>query len=327
LKRSSLLIFALLSGAAAAVLHASMILFTPLSALLFYLAPLPLFIAGLSQGWSAAAAGGVIGALTLGGLWGPKSGLFFFLATAVGPIFLSRLALVSRPAQGPASEGEAIGGGAQWYPEGRLLLWAAAMAGALLTLVILAFGPDAESFKSTLKQAAGHMTRPLAANIPAERQGEFQRFLDLLVLLAPAASAAAWLIAMTINLRLASRITVASGMSLRPWAPFSSLAFPRSSGLALAAACGLSLMPGTAGLFGMVFAAPLLTAFAILGLAVIHHLLLGHGARVPLLAGLYGALILMSWILVVPLIALGLAELGLNLRARFKPLPPVKHRN
>jgi hypothetical protein len=35
----------------------------------------------------------------------------------------------------------------------------------------------------------------------------------------------------------------------------------------------------------------------------------------------------MSWILVLPLIALGLAELGLNLRARFKPLPPVKHRN
>jgi Predicted membrane protein (DUF2232) len=300
---------------------------TPLSALLFHIAPLPLFIAGLSQGWIAAAAGGIIGALALGGLWGAKTGLFFVLATAIGPVLLARLALKNRPAQGPASEGEATGGGAQWYPEGRLLLWAAGMAGALLTLVILALGPDAESFKSTLKQAAGQLTQSLSANVPADRQGEFQRFLDVLVLLAPAASACAWLVAMMINLLLAARIVAASRVSLRPWAPFSSLAFPRSSGLALAAACGLSLMPGTAGLVGMVFAAPLLTAFAILGLAVIHHLLLGHAARVPLLAGLYGVLILLSWILVLPLIALGLAELGLKLRARFKPLPPIKHRN
>jgi hypothetical protein len=86
-------------------------------------------------------------------------------------------------------------------------------------------------------------------------------------------------------------------------------------------------MPGTAGLIGLVFAAPLLTAFAILGLAVVHHLLIGHSARVPMLTGLYAALMLFSWVLALPLIALGIAELGLGVRARLKPLPPVKPTN
>jgi len=56
---------------------------------------------------------------------------------------------------------------------------------------------------------------------------------------------------------------------------------------------------------------------------VIHYLLLDHPARTALLAGLYVALVLLSWLVVLPLIALGIVETGFNLRARSKPLPPV----
>jgi predicted membrane protein DUF2232 len=323
LKKTNWIIIAIICGLAAAVLHASVTSLTPLSAVLFYLTPLPLLMAGLSLGWPAALGSSAIGSLALTAFWGIKTGFFFLVANAAGPVVLSHLALTSRPA-GAASEGEASAQGLQWYPEGRLVLWSAGMAGALLTLVILALGPDAKSFQATLAEAASSISQSLGAGMPAEQQAEVTQWVDFMMKLAPAAAAAAWLAAMTINLLVASRLLTRSGMSPRPWASFSSLMYPRKSMLALAAACAASFMPGTAGLIGTVFAAPLLTAFAILGLAVVHHLLIGHSARAPILAGLYGTLILLSWVLALPLIVLGLAEIGFGVRARLKPLPPVK---
>jgi hypothetical protein len=322
--KSNWIIVAIMSGLAAAVLHASVSTLTPMSAMLFYLTPLPLLMAGLSHGWPAAAVSGAVGAVALSGLWGVKTGIFFLVASAVGPVILSRLALTSRPAQGRPSEGEATAQGLQWYPEGRLVLWAATIAGGLLTLVILALGPDAESFQAKLSEAAAGLSQSLSAGLEAEQRAEVTQWVDFMMKLAPAAAAAAWLAATTINLLISSRLLMRLGMSPRPWAPFSALMFPRMALIALVGACVASFAPGTAGLIGMVFAAALLTAFAILGLSVVHHLVLGHTARTAILAGLYGTLILLSWVLALPLIILGVAELSLGVRARLKPLPPVK---
>jgi hypothetical protein len=313
----------IIAGLAAALLHISIVTLTPLSALLFYLAPLPLFIVGLRDGWRAAAAAAVVGALALTLLWNIQAGAYFLAATAAGPVVISRLALISRPVTAGANEGEATDGTMQWYPEGRLLLWMAAMAGALLTIVILLVGPDAESFRAALKEISATFTQPLLNSLPAEQQERFAELMDLLILLTPVAGAAAWFVSMTINLLLASRLLQAWKAALRPWAPFASLTFPRAAGAALAVSFAASVLPGTLGLIGSVFAAPLSAAFAILGLAVAHSLLLAHPSRVALLAGLYLALVLMSWIVAVPLILLGIAELGWNLRARARPAPPI----
>jgi hypothetical protein len=324
MKRSNWILFAIMTGLAAALLHASIVALTPLSAFLFYLAPLPLFLIGLSSGWVAALIGAAAGAGALTGFWGSKTGLFFLLATAAGPVVLSRLALINREAAAEAKEGEVRHKGLEWYPEGRLLLWTAAMAGALLTLVILVMGPDAESFRAALKELSTKLAEPLLKTLPPQQQTGLDDLVDFLVLIAPIASAAAWFGAMTVNLLLGAQLLTRWGKSLRPWSAFSSLTFPRKAGVALAGACALSLFPGTLGLIGSVFAAPLCSAFAVLGLAVVHAVLAGHAARVALLVGLYTALILLSWIVLLPLLALGVAELGWNLRARFGALPTGK---
>jgi hypothetical protein len=121
---------------------------------------------------------------------------------------------------------------------------------------------------------------------------------------------------MLANMLMASRMLKKWGRSLRPWASFSNLAFPPQAGVALVALCAACLLPGSPGLIAGVFAAPLATAFAILGLAVIHFLLRHHSARLPLLAGLYAALIMFSWLIMVPLVAVGLTETGWGLRVR-----------
>lgn len=312
---------AVLAGLAAAALHASMLVLSPLSLLLFYLAPLPLFIAGLSYGWVPVAVAAAVGGIATTGVLGLRPALLFLAMSATAPVILTRLALINRPVLKGGREGEAKDGGVEWYPEGRLVLWAAALAGALLTLLIVIAGPDAETFRVTLKDIAQKMTEPMLREAePAQREG-LQRLIDVLVVIAPLASAATWLVATMVNLILASRMLKAWGASLRPWAHFSSLAFPRQAGLAFLAAVAGSFLPGTAGLVSSVFAAPLGTAFLLLGLSVIHHLTLRSKARVPLLVGLYAALLLLSWLIVVPLIVLGLFELFFNIRARARRTP------
>src|SRR5882757_4205186 len=110
------------AGAAAALLFASVASGSWLSIILFYLAPLPIMIAGL--GWShwAAIVAVVSGALAVGAVFG--SVLFFtFLASAAIPAWwLSYLTMLARPAMAGANGAAPA---LEWYPPGRLVAWAA----------------------------------------------------------------------------------------------------------------------------------------------------------------------------------------------------------
>src|SRR6202162_1666522 len=110
------------AGAAAALLFASVTSGAWLSIPLFYLAPLPIMIAGL--GWShwTALTAALVGALALGIAFGPVF-IFTFLAGAGLPAWwLTYLAMLARP----------VGNGGattlEWYPPGRLVAWAAILA-------------------------------------------------------------------------------------------------------------------------------------------------------------------------------------------------------
>ena len=312
---SSWIAVSVIAGLAAALLHASVTMVSPLSFLLIYLAPLPLFLAGLANGWAPAAAAAVIGSVATAAVMGVRAGFFFLFSAGAAPAILSYLALISRPVNRQSREGEAEQASVEWYPEGRLVLWTAVLAGAFLTLIIVITGPDAETFRAQLKLFATEFTTAITGELaPAERVA-LSGLPDILVFIAPLIGASAWLVFMLANMLMASRMLKRWGGSLRPWASFSNLAFPPRAGIALVGLCAACLLPGSPGLIAGVFAAPLATAFAILGLAVIHFLLRNHAARVALLVGLYAALIMFSWLVMVPLAVLGLTETRWNLRA------------
>jgi hypothetical protein len=65
----------------------------------------------------------------------------------------------------------------------------------------------------------------------------------------------------------------------------------------------------------------MLTAFALAGLAVLHGLTEGMTARAPLLGGLYLALILLNWLLLLPLAMLTMLDMAFGMRARTASLP------
>ncbi|MGH6664051.1 MAG: hypothetical protein ACREB2_03980, partial [Pseudolabrys sp.] len=168
------------AGAAGALLFASVTSGFWLSIPLFYLAPLPLMIAGLGWNHWAALIAGVAGALALAVAFGPIF-FFTFLAGAGLPAWwLTYLAMLARP----------VGNGGEprleWYPPGRLVIWAAVLAALVVLVAIPNFGTDAESFRAGLRRALMHVLRvetgtPATAPPAVPGVGNAGRLVDFLV--------------------------------------------------------------------------------------------------------------------------------------------------
>jgi hypothetical protein len=310
------------AGLAAAVLQAAVLYPSPLTMVAFYLSALPLFVAAIGWGLGAAALAGLSGAIAIAVVAGAKPALTFLVGIALPPAILSWLALRSRPAdEGPPVEGEPQLNGIQWYPEGRLVLWAAVLAAGLTSLALLLIAPSPESLRSLLEDL---MTQVLARMGEAVEGEELDQVVRLMTFLLPIAAASVWLLATLVNLKLGAGLLSAFKRSPRPWARFGALTFPRRAVWLLPLALAASMLPGMLGLIGSVFGAAMLTAFALAGLAVLHGLTEGMSTRGPLLGALYLAVILLNWLLLVPLAVLTMLDMAFRMRARTAANLPAK---
>ena len=310
------------AGAAAALLFASVTSGVWLSIPLFYLAPLPIMIAGL--GWShwSAMAAALVGALALGIAFGPVF-FFSFLAVAGAPAWwLGYLAMLGRPAGNGAAALE-------WYPPGRLVVWAALLGGLMVIAAIPNFGLDAESFRAGLRHALTHILSVDTATLagaPPDVPGvdKADRLIDFLVAAIPPTAAVLATITNVLNLWLGGIIVKFSGRLNRPWPQLAAMTFPRAVIAALAIAVVLSFVGSLIGIAAGVFSASLLMAYGILGFAVLHAITRGMASRMFLLAGIYIAVLVLGWP-VLALCLLGLIEAVIDLRARIaaKRGPPA----
>ena len=282
------------AGAAAALLFASVVSGSLAAVFLFYLAPLPIMIAAL--GWSHLA--GLIAAASATAVVGVLSGVFLIAVPVIafGAWWLGYLAMLARPATN--------GGGdvLEWYPVGRLVLWAAVLGTLIVAAAVPNFGMDQESLQAALRKTYERILRD-------------QALIDVLVVAVPPAAAIFSTITSVFNLWLAARVVKISCRLKRPWPDLAALALPPSTSALLAAAIAGSFLPDLAGVLSGVFAASLLMAFSILGFAVLHAITCGMRARIVMLTGLYAAAAVFGWpVLAVAL--LGLAESILNIRSR-----------
>ncbi len=307
------------AGAAAALLFASVTSGVWLSIPLFYLAPLPIMIAGL--GWShwAAMTAALAGALALGIAFGPVFFFSFLAGAGIPAWWLSYLAMLARPADDGAAELE-------WYPPGRLVVWAAILGALVVVVAIPNFGLDAESFRAGLRHALTHILRvesDLPAGAPLTMPGvsNADRLIDFLVTAIPPAAAVLATTTNVLNLWLGGIIVKFSGLLKRPWPPLSAMMFPRALTAALAVAVGLSFVGSLIGIIAGVLAASLLMAYGVLGFAVLHAITRGMASRIFLLAGVYTAVLVLGWP-VLALCLLGLVEAVVDLRARIATRGP-----
>jgi hypothetical protein len=313
------------AGVASALLFASVASGSLFSIVLFYLAPLPILIAAI--GWShwSGLTAAIVAATGLAFVFST----FFFIAFLIGvglpAWWLGYLALLARPSAN--GSGERL----EWYPAGRLVIWAALLATLVVVAAIPNFGFDAESFRAGLRASFERMIRAQThtpANAPLQLPGinDAGRFLDLLVAAVPPAAAVLATLTSVVNLWLAGRIVRVSGRLRRPWPELAAITFPATaSGLLAAAAAGMFL-PDLAGIVATVLAASLLVAYAILGFAVLHTITAGTNARVLVLAGAYAAVLAFGWpALALALLGLADATFDIRKRAAGKRPPPPAH--
>ncbi|HET7806092.1 MAG TPA: DUF2232 domain-containing protein [Pseudolabrys sp.] len=310
------------AGAAAALLFASVTSGSWLSIPLFYLAPLPIMIAGL--GWShwAAMTAALAGALGLGAVFGTVFLLAFLAGAGFPAWWLGYLTMLARP----VAAGNSTGHGAasfEWYPPGRLVVWAAALGILVVIVAIPNFGIDADSFHASLRDALNAVLRTNGTSGKAASSPE--RLIDFLVNAIPPAAAVLATITNLLNLWLAARVVKFSGRLARPWPQLSSMSFPPLMTAALAVAIALSFLDGMLGIVGGIVAASLLLAYGVLGFAVLHAITQGTSARPFVLSITYAGVLLLGWPMLA-LCLLGLVDTAIGLRGRVsaKRGPPAR---
>lgn len=310
------------AGAAAALLFASVTSGSWLSIPLFYLAPLPIMIAGLGWGHWAAMTAALAAALGLGAVFGTVFLLAFSAGVGFPGWWLSYLAMLARPVavtNGSGKDAPSF----EWYPPGRLVVWAAALGIMVVIVAIPNFGIDAESFRAGLRDALNAILRVNGA--PARAWSNTERLIEILVNAIPPAAAVLATVTNLLNLWLAGRIVKFSGRLARPWPKLASMSFPPLMTAALAIAIALSFMDGMIGIVGGIVAASLLLAYGVLGFAVLHAVTQGMSARAFVLSITYAGVILLTWPMLA-LCLLGLVETAIGLRARVsaKRNPPAR---
>lgn len=293
------------AGAASALLFASVASGSPLSVLLFYLAPLPILIAAL--GWShwAALVAAVVAAAGLASIFSPLYFITFLIGIGLPAWWLGYLALLARP--------DATGG-LEWYPVGHLVFWAATLSAAIVIGAMLTIGTDAESFRTSLRAGLERMLARGEGELPGKSPIS-DRVLDFLVAGLPPVAAVLTTVTNIVNLWLAERVARISGRLSRPPSELSAMRFPSFAPLLAAAAVAATFLPGMVGLGASVLTASLLIAYAALGFAVLHSITRGMSSRPFTLSGAYAVVLVFGWP-VLAMSLLGLADTAFDFRGR-----------
>jgi hypothetical protein len=298
------------AGACSALVFAAALSSSVFAIPLFCLAPLPIMI--VARGWShwSGLAAALVAALALTAALGTSLFLAFLFSIGLPAWWLGYLALLART--------DAASGDPEWYPPGRLVLWASTL-GSLVVLVALSqLGGTEAAIKETLGALLEQFLRSepaLQGGDPLSGLADAKDLPDLLVRIVPPAAAVLTTITQLFNLWLAGRIARISGRLPRPWPDVAAMRFPRGTPFAFAAAFAAAFLPGIAGIVAALPAATLLLAYAALGFAVLHGITRDLASRAFVLAGIYATVAIFRWpLLVVSLI--GLVDVALDLRRR-----------
>lgn len=334
-------------GVVSAVLFLSVL--TNTSFLLFqYLAHLPLFAVGLAFGlWAVVIAGLTGSAISL--VVDGVPGLVFIVVYALPVILLVRFALLSRAvaesgsgpapggtvdaraddqsgaAPGDADPGEtdpgetgdggpapAAGGAVEWYPTGRLLALATAYGLAVMVLAELVLVGEG-GLQAVIQQALAEFFEMMGDQVPPTAGTNIQNYGFLL----PGMLGFSWLLVLLVNGIGAQSLLRSLGRNIRPSPVYHRLVLPAWLVYGLVAVAVLTLV--TSGSFAFLASAALIliaSPFLLQGLAVVHTVMPRTPGR-PIFLGIFYAVLILTFWLVLPVITLGVMEHWLRIRDRW----------
>lgn len=317
------------AGLISAVTFASAATGTPLvQFVLFLLTPLPVYLAGLGTGWFAAVVAGLSGGIALAIFTHPTAGLIF-AATQLAPAgLLTYLAQLARPVPAPAAQSGSPrqthdqGGGLEWYPVGRLIVWSAVIAVILTTAMLLLLGQDVEALRQSLRE---FIQKVIEQGMPEQGSGispvsdaDLTTITDISLRLLPAITAISLMGALLFNLWMAGRITLAAGRLRRPWPDVTIFTYPAGTPLLLAGTVLVaSYATGMSSLFAAAAGGVIYFAYVLLGLAILHNITRGNPWRPLILWSIYLGLLILNTGLTLVLVVMALVEPFSPIRRNF----------
>lgn len=297
----------------------------PMRVALFALTPLAIALAGLGWGWRAGLIAGIAGTVLIGTLAGQfKPAAFYALSQAVPMAVLVYLAGLSRPitpvqATTPSSGPSQKQADLEWYPVGRLILWACGLGAAIAAAMIFAYGVADPEF-------AGQLEKQLAETIKANlskmagdvdvSDKDVAAMTKLAIAALPGGGAIAVAGSLLFSLWTAGRVAKASDQLERPWPDLAAFDFPTGTAIALVLAMAASFAPQPLQIIAAAVVGALLFAYLLLGLAVAHYTTRGNPWRPFALWALYIGLLFAQGVALL-VILLGLSENFLRLRTKF----------
>jgi Predicted membrane protein (DUF2232) len=300
---------AALGGLVAALLYAALLTGSFGGYMLFWMAPLPLFMVGLRLGLKPVALAALVGTAGVAAA-SPDLGLMFAATVGLPVLLLSGLAISQKPEQVAGRLALALGGiGLIAFAIAYAL--AADQEGGLL-------GATTRTVQDAVDWAKNTVDQMMPGSIqPSDLSGD--EVAKAAVRL-PGLFAATW-VALILggNGILAMGALARFGGALVPVPSMASIAMPRVASLALGAALVAAYGgQGEVAFIGTSLAAILSVPLLFLGLGVIHAFLARHPARAVLLTVFYAVLFGPAISLIV---ALGVIEQWVGLRRRLIPAP------
>lgn len=329
------------AGAVAAMLFLSITTGSAIGLLLFYLAPLPFYIAGFGWGMRAVVVTALVGGLMILAGLGPVPSVTFLIALALPALILTHFVFMFRYAappddvgttesrqETPETELELSGKPTasespepviEWYPSGNLVLIIAIYGGLLAALTVMLLGGSHEAYLKTIDSEFAKITGQaresgLLKEMTDEQLAQFKQAVENLL---PASTAILWTLLTLLNIWLAGQIVRVSERLKRPWPDLAWMEFPALFSLLTLFAIGAAMyLPGYGGLLLTGMAGALMMAFLVLGLAIVHAITRGHSGRGLMLFAVYAAVLVIGWGALI-LIGVALAEPWLGLRQKF----------
>lgn len=307
------MLIALGLGGLSAVVSMAFLAGWPGGLLVVYLAPLPLFLAGLGGGASAATVAGATGIMTAGLIGGAMAAGVFGLVHALPAWMVVRHSLLQRSARD---------GTVTWFPAGHNLCWLAALGAALLLVAAMASWGSGTTVSKIISTG---LDRGVAGFMPDLSAAQRQEFVGFMTPFFAGGIGTSWMIMTVVNATIAQGILVSMNRNLRPSPRLADLEVTDWLGWALAGAAAAALLGVLLGApelkyIGRNLAMILAVPYIFLGLAVVHALARRLSFPGTFLAVFYIVLVYFvlgnsGWIVVV-LAAVGMIEDWTGLRVR-----------
>lgn len=266
-------------------------------------AGLPMAAIGLAYGLMQAALVALVSMVLLWLLMAPSLAIAFGFLFAIPILATLRQALLSR---------QLADGSFEFYPLDRLILLVIALCSGGAALIFLSMGGEAglpQAFANALASSP-EISQLLGQMYSLSGPDDMLRIANIMLI----TGFASWPLLVVGNLQIAQALVVKTELNLRPPTDYERLQLPQGLSLILGVLLLVAVFAdGAMATLFAALAAIVLSAYFLLGLAIIHAISRDWNARGFFLAGLYFLIFMMAWV-IIPVSLMGLLDTRFDFR-------------